>query len=70
MRSSIIGKTVFLLLSLRIALNQILMGAPIGCPNRLHLNRPNFRRSRHVNWGTHKSRTRGSVWKARRIVSD
>jgi len=39
MRSSIVEKTAFLLRLLKIAVTEILMGAPIGCPNRWIANR-------------------------------
>ena len=54
----------------QISMNQIRMGALIGCPNRWLSTESNFCRNRNLNWGTHKSRTRGSLSRAGKIASD
>jgi hypothetical protein len=64
-----VRKTAFLLPPVRIAVNQIFMGAPIGCPKPPLSTEAKPSRNRHLSWGTHKSRTRGSISRVRKIVS-
>jgi hypothetical protein len=61
LRSSVVRKTAFLLPPVRISVKQILMGAPIGCPKPPLSTEAKPSRNRHLSWGTHKSRTRGSL---------
>jgi hypothetical protein len=60
-RSRTMRETSCLLHILEFWRNEIVMGSPIGCPNRHSATRPNHFGNRHLSWGTHKSRTRGSV---------
>jgi hypothetical protein len=68
--SSVVAKPAFLLLELGIATKQILMGAPIGCPNVAGTADLTFIEIYNLSWGTHKNRTRGSIWKICKIVID
>jgi hypothetical protein len=57
-------------LALKIGTKEILMGAPIGCPNPRSSTVPNVCQNLHLNWGTHKTRTRGSISRTDKIASD
>ncbi len=63
-------KPAFLLVELRIAMNHNSYGCPIGCPKRGLSTEAKPCRNRHLVWGNHRSRTRGSISEVRKIVSD
>jgi hypothetical protein len=69
-RLRIIVIAACLLHAATISMNQILMGALIGFPNCRLSTEPNVCQNLHLNWGTRKTRTRGSVWRIDKIASD
>jgi len=46
------------------------MGTPIGCPNGGLSTELSPVETDTWSWGTHRSRTKGSIAKARKIVND
>ncbi len=57
------GKTAFLLVSMKIALDPHSYRCPDWVPQASALNQ-GYSRNLHLRWGTHKRRTKGSIARA------